>query len=388
MKITCSYKDLSVVLSSMASVVEDAMSSEDLKNVIFRVYKADNTVELIGINNIITYKVQLEEGSYTTEIDESEYKDTGYAEIQVKSKELNSFLDTFKSVRRTRVTDVEFETVKNKVKVTVKESDVDTGHEYCSNWVLDNIPIKPNMLSSINLEVPEQLKQLDVPAIGLYVSSLFPVMQNGANLYSKLAFGDNSVVAFSTSSTTMMRNFIGDDFTNFCLSYRALSFIKGAVCAEQLVEYAKTDERICFKMGNSVAFVRYEHKMPNYEIYEKMINRSHAIVLDRQYFKDVLKRLSLIDESIVFTVKPDEEMVEVKNSKFNQEIPILQQKAMSELGTIAFKVLPKVFTNAIIGDDNAFSNSVFMYIEPLDNGGYSLTFSDDSGSWNSVARIR
>lgn len=388
MKITCSYKDLSVVLSSMASVVEDAMSSEDLKNVIFRVYKADNTVELIGINNIITYKVQLEEGSYTTEIDESEYKDTGYAEIQVKSKELNSFLDTFKSVRRTRVTDVEFETVKNKVKVTVKESDVDTGHEYSSNWVLDNIPIKPNMLSSINLEVPEQLKQLDVPAIGLYVSSLFPVMQNGANLYSKLAFGENSVVAFSTSSTTMMRNFIGDDFTNFCLSYRALSFIKGTVCAEQLVEYAKTDERICFKMGNSVAFVRYEHKMPNYEIYEKMINRSHAIVLDRQYFKDVLKRLSLIDESIVFTVKPDEEMVVVKNSKFNQEIPILQQKAMSELGTIAFKVLPKVFTNAIIGDDNAFSNSVFMYIEPLDNGGYSLTFSDDSGSWNSVARIR
>jgi hypothetical protein len=372
----------------MASVVEDAMSSEDLKNVIFRVYKDDNTVELIGINNIITYKVQLEEGSYTTEIDESEYKDTGYAEIQVKSKELNSFLDTFKSVRRTRVTDVEFETVKNKVKVTVKESDVDTGHEYSSNWVLDNIPIKPNMLSSINLEVPKVLKQLDVPAIGLYVSSLFPVMQNGANLYSKLAFGENSVVAFSTSSTTMMRNFIGDDFTNFCLSYRALSFIKGTVCAEQLVEYAKTDERICFKMGNSVAFVRYEHKMPNYEIYEKMINRSHAIVLDRQYFKDVLKRLSLIDESIVFTVKPDEEMVEVKNSKFNQEIPILQQKAMSELGTIAFKVLPKVFTNAIIGDDNAFSNSVFMYIEPLDNGGYSLTFSDDSGSWNSVARIR
>lgn len=31
MKITCSYKDLSVVLSIMASVVEDAMSSEDLK---------------------------------------------------------------------------------------------------------------------------------------------------------------------------------------------------------------------------------------------------------------------------------------------------------------------------------------------------------------------
>ena len=167
MKITCSYKDLSGVLSSMASVVEDAMSSEDLKNVIFRVYKDGNVVELIGINNIITYKVQLEEGSYTTEIDESEYKDTGYAEIQVKSKELNSFLDTFKSVRRTRVTDVEFETVKNKVKVTVKESDVDTGHEYCSNWVLDNIPIKPNMLSSINLEVPTELKQLDVPAIGL-----------------------------------------------------------------------------------------------------------------------------------------------------------------------------------------------------------------------------
>lgn len=389
MKITCNYENLVGVLSNIAIVVEDAMSSDDMKNIIIRVYKETGVVEVIGVNQIITYRVELENGSYFIEVDDSEYKDNGVAEVQVKSKELNAFLGTFKSIRRTKVTDVELSTVKNKVSVTVVETDVDTGREYRSNWMLDNIPIKVNMLSSLNLTMPnEETEVMDVSAMMLYTSSLFPIMQNSANLYSKLVFGENYVVAFSTTSTTLMKNFLGGVFKNFCLSYRALSFMKSVVCNEPAVEVAKTDERICLRMGNSVAFVRYDAKMPNYDMYEKMIEKNHAIVLDRQYFKDVLKRLSLVNESIVFTINMETETVEVKNSKFHQELPILQSKAMHELGEVTFKALPEVFNKAIIGDDAAFSESVFMYLVPQEKGGYTLIFADDSGSWNSVLRTR
>lgn len=389
MKITCSYENLVSVLSNIAIVVEDVMSSEDMKNVVIRVSKETGVVEVIGVNQMITYRVELENGSYSVEIDDSEYKDNGVAEIQVKSKEFNAFLGTFKSVRRTKVTDVELETVKNKISVTVVETDVDTGREYRSNWMLDNIPIKVNMLSSLNLTMPEgETEIMDVSAMMLYTSSLFPVMQSGTNLYSKLVFGENYVVAFSTTFTTLMKNFLGGVFKNFCLSYRALSFMKSVVCNEPAVEVARTDERICLQMGNSVAFIRYDSKMPNYDMYEKMIEKSHAIVLDRQYFKDVLKRLSLVNESIIFTVNMENEVVEVKNSKFHQELPILQSKAMHELGEVSFKVLPEVFNKAIIGDDAAFSATVFLYLVPQEKGGYTLIFADDSGSWNSIARLR
>ena len=156
---------------------------------------------------------------------------------------------------------------------------------------------------------------------------------------------------------------------------------------EQLVEVAKTDERICLRMGNAVAFIRFDTKTPNYALYESMIQKNHAIVLDRQYFKDVLKRLSLVNESVQFSVNAEDGVVEVRNSKFHQELPILQTKAIEELGTVSFKILPEVFNKAIIGDDATFSQLVFIYFEPQEKGGYNLIFADDSGSWNSVARV-
>lgn len=389
MKITCNYDSLVSVLSSIAVVVEDSMNSEDMKNVIIRAYKDNGVVELIGVNQLITYRVELPIGCYSVDISEEEYKDNGVAEIQVKSKELVSFLSSFKSIRRTRVSDIELETVKNKVVVTVNEADIDTGKAYKSHWRLDNIPIKVNMLPSINLEVPtSDLIPIDVSAILLYTSSLLPIMDNGANLYSKLVFGQDNVVAFNTTFTTLMKNFLSGVFENFCLSYRALSFMKSVINSDTSVEVAKMQDRICFRIDNSVAFIRYETKLPNYEIYQRMIDKSHAFVLDRQYLKDVLKRLSLVNESITFSIDMDTETIEVKNSKFNQELPILQSKAMSELGKVSFKILPDVISKAIIGDDNAFSQLVYIYLAPQENGGYTIIFADDSGSWSSISRIR
>lgn len=387
MKVICNFDNLAMVLSNIALVVEDALSSEDMKNVIMRVHKQDTAVELIGVNQMITYRVALENGSYSVEAADEEYGDNGVIQIQLKSKELNSFLGAFKTMHKTKVTEVEFETIKNKISVTVVEEDIESGVQHRANWLFDSIPIKANMLPSINIAMPEETETLDVVAMMLYTSSLFPVMTATGNLYSKLVFSENHVVAFSTAFTVMMKNFLTGVFSNLTLSYRALSFMKSVVCNEQLVEVAKTDERICLRMGNAVAFIRFDTKTPNYALYESMIQKNHAIVLDRQYFKDVLKRLSLVNESVQFSINYEDGVVEVRNSKFHQELPILQTKAIEELGNVSFKILPEVFNKAIIGDDAAFSQLVFIYFEPQEKGGYNLIFADDSGSWNSVARV-
>ena len=111
-------------------------------------------------------------------------------------------------------------------------------------------------------------------------------------------------------------------------------------------------------------------------------------MLDRQYFRDVLKRLSLASDAVEVKIEANADSIVVQNSKFSQSVPITNSKGLDALGSVSFKVLPDVMNKAIIGDDSQFSNSVFMYFAPTQNGGYSLVFSDDSGFWFSVASIR
>lgn len=388
MKLTCDYEALVSMLTSVSTVVEDAMSSEELKNIIFRVVK-DTGVELIGINRMITYRCQMGIGDYSIVADDAEYSDTGVYYMQIKSKELLGYLGSFRSLRRTKVKDVILEVIKNKVQLTTVEEDLETGVELSSRWAFDNIPIKPNLLSAINLKMPEEGTYTeDTTSILLYTSCLLPIMQNGTNLYSKIVFGEDKVVAFNAAFTTLMNNVLGDVFKGICLSYRAISFMRNVLCDTPSVVVAKTAQHLCFKTENSEAFICYDNRIADYSLYAKLFTKDHAVVLDRPYFKDVLKRLSLINDAVEFHIPADAKSITVKNSKFSQEIPVYNSKGISELGGVSFKVLPEVLNKAIIGDDAQFSNSIFMYLAPTANGGYSLIFSDDGGFWFSVASIR
>ena len=389
MKLKCSFDSLTGTLSGVSSVVEDAMSSEVMKNIIFRVHK-DHKVDLIGINQVITYRINLPEGDYETEFDEAEFKDSEVYYMQVKSKELTAFLNTFKSVRRTRVTDVIIEPVGVKIKVTVLEEDLDGDGKHKSAWLFDNIPIKPNLLESISLKYPEDnIALVDTTSILFYTANLLPIMQNGSvALYSRLTFGGDKVVAFTASFNTLMTNVLPDTLKGISLTYRAIAFMKNVICNVPSVEVSRTDRHLCFRTDNAEAFIIYDTRMADYRMYLDMFKKDHAIVLDRKYFKDVLKRLSIVNDSVEFKISSSENIVSVKNSKFGQDIPILQTKGMDELGEVKFKILPDILDKAVIGDDSQFSDIIFLYLVPQQNGSSVLIFADDSGMWYSTASIR
>lgn len=400
MKLKIGYEALTATISSMAVVVEDTLNNDDMKAIIVKV-SSDKKIQLIGMNQMIIYKADLPEDSYEVEATEEDFNTNGVFYLQVKSKELTSFLNTFKSVRRTKVSNTVFEFEKNKIKLSVIEESLDTGDNYKSTWWFDNIPIKQALLKSIDVTIPKETVTMSTEPLQLYTSCLLPILQNSTTLNGMMQFGSDEVdedgnmvepsrvTAFTPTFNTLMANQLPDYFRGMSIYYRSILFLKNIVCAYDMVNVSRTDQFLCFSdEGKFEAFVRYTTRVADYRPYLQMFDKSHALELDRQYFKDVLKRLSLVDEQVEISVDESLLAISVRNSKFSQEIPVLREKNMAELGKISFRIKPEVLEKTIIGDDSLFSPTIFMYITPQERGGWTLVFSDDTGVWFSVARIR
>lgn len=388
MRVNFNYEKLLENLVDLSIVVEDSMSSEDLKNVIFRFEKDD--IKLIGKNQVITFKRTLPKDIYTLDISDEELKD-GVAYIQLKSKELIGYLNTYRSLRRTEVEDVEL-TLVNKLTVVCKviEKDLDNGRTYLSSYNFNNLNIPPKILNEISItdESEDAGELVPMTNILFYTRNLLPILKNDPkSLFGYLNFGDDdTVVGFNARFTTFMKSKLPKSFSGFKLSFRAISFIDKIFAGDAQVVCKKLDKYLYIysEETNSEAFITYLSDLPNYMMTKNLFVKDHAFVLDRMYLKDIIKRFSLADENIEFKINCDESVMEVKNTKFHQTIPILNQKALEEYNHISFKILPDTLNKLIIGSDDEFSPQTFVYYCPQPKGAV-LVFTDNSGEGNENA---
>lgn len=410
MKFTCDYLNLVQNLSDISTVAEDSMLKEEAKNIIFK-FDSDGSVTLLGIvPQMLIFKRFVERDKYRLEFTDTENQnfqaqlnESGVASslyFQLKSKELTSFLNSYKSVRRTQVDEVTFEiTDRGAIRCTVLEREKDDdgyvsddAKQHLSHWVFNNIPIRQNQLPDITITAPDgELVSVDNRCINLYTKNLVPIMQSGStNLYSSLACGEDYIVAFDGAFTALMANNqegFKDVFSNMCLSYRAVSFMDKVIAVNEDILVCKSDRHLYFKTSNSEAFITYTTNLPAYKAYADAFKKDHAVVLDRIYIKDILKRLSLVNESIEVTVDPETNLVNLKNSKFSQDVEILSSKAMDELGKIRYKIAPDKLTSCIIGNDAEFNYDVRIYFSRQSDGKkIAIIFTDGTGAWFSVLR--
>ena len=395
MRLSTSYEVLTSTLSNIASVVEDSLSSEEMRNVIFSC--SENEMKMIGVNQLITYRKRVELGDFRVVFsDEDKMSEDGSFYFQLNSKELTGFLNSFKGMRKTKPSDVVFETKHGGVKIeltVVEDSLADAGVKNVSQWTFDNTPINRSVFAELSRQLPADTAQWStVPTKTIlgYVANMLPIMtsEGNATLYNILTFGEDFVVAFNQRFNTLMQNILPAEFRNISLNYRAVSFMKSVICNSDIVEVSKTDTQLVFKTADSEAFVKFLTRLPSYKMFVDSYKEDHGIVIDRQYFKDVLKRLALVNENITLIINEETNEITVSNTKFHQKIGILQSKAMEELGEVHLKVRPQVFQQAIIGDDNQFSEEMCIYFVKGDNGGYTTIFTDFSKSWMSIAVLR
>lgn len=384
MKITCDYQDLTSSLTTMSGVIEDAMTSDDLKNIIFRITDGKK-FEFIGVSQLITYRLEFDSSKYQLDLEESE-QSIGIFYVQIRAKELLAFLNSYKSVKRTRVDKVVFSTRGNKVDVSVTEENLETALPTTCKYEYDNIPVKPNQSKYIEVKFDESVAQesLDTTAVSLYMMSLAPLVQSGTLMFSKMIFGEDKVVVFSASFVSLMNNLLPSAFKGVLLSHKAVNFLKTVICTSELVTVSKSANYICFKTSNAEAFVSFEEKLPDCKLYSALFVKEHAFVVDRYCFRELLRRLELSNDAVMLTINADS--LSVRNSKMNQEFPLLRSKNIEGIVGTTIKVMPEILDRALIGDDNTFSPECYVYISKTEKG-INLVFSDDGGSWFSVVTI-
>lgn len=394
------YENLLSNLLDISLVAEDAMSSDDVKNIIFKFTR--DSIQLIGVSRLVVFKRTLSPEIYHLEIDEEELDNNGYAFMQVKSKEIISYLSTYKALKKTKVESVELSLV-NKLTIVCKIAEVakeddesfgaDTaGKAYLSSYTFNNIAIKPNMIGQINMKADlSECATLPVLYILFHTRNMLPILKNDTSLFGQLVIGDDGVVvAHNASFTTYMGNVLPECFGGTKISNRALSLIDKLFSADETVQCKKVDNYIYIHSEdtNSEVFIVYDSKLPNYQMQRKLFVKDHRLSLDRVYLRDILKRLSLTNDSISVSIKCEDNIVDLKNSKFHQTISILDKAGLEEYSSINFKILPESLNKAIIGSDDEFSDELYIYFCPQPNGDMMLAFADNSDKWFSTVKVK
>lgn len=417
MKFTTKYEPLMDVLSDISGVVDDSLSTDANKVVIFQFIRGEerNLVKLIGVSSYIVVRKILLPDQYTVEFKDDDPISGDAMFCQVKSKELLGFLGSYSRLRKTEVEQVSFEMKRpGEVECQVvekerfSEDDIanlmysEGGEERLNRRMISSYVLKcalpsPSSIARVTVPAPEvEGVPLQKEFVQLHTQNLLPLMQNTTTSYGYLMFDEEHVVAFSNAYIVVMKNRLADTgiFSGVRLQYRAVGFLDRLVSNEADVEAAKQDNYIYLHTLTTEAFVLFDTKLSVYQKQLQSVTKDNVVTLDRIYFKDVLKRLSLVNDSVEVAIKPSMGVVTLSNSKFSQDVDINYQRGFADRESLVFRIMPDVLNKAIIGEDEKFvvenaqfGGDVFIYYCNKDNNNL-IVFSDCTDGWMSIARIK
>lgn len=422
MTITFKYKELVAILTEVATVIDESLANEDMKNIIFEIN--NGVLHIITTSTSIVYKRNVDEEIYTIEGNEDEYTledNNKVFRFQLRSKELLNFLNTYKNLKRTQAEEVKFVTKENLrvecyvvEKEIVKDTEEDTtedsneigfltekqetepkenkrkGFVSKSKWVFTSSVMKLSILNSIRQKVDDNAKEIEIKGtdIAYHTKNMLQVVSSKILTYSYTLFDKEYVLGFNPAYTTVMKNQLNKDgiFEDMKLSYKAIQFFDKILSKNEIIKVIKTETHLCVKTENSVSFIIYEVKMPNYKPYIDMFTKNFYISLDKLFLKDVLKRLSLLKETIEFDVDVPNRVINLSNSKFSQPIIINHSYNMDDRH-FKFKIMPDILTKAIscsnYEEDN---NELRLYYCPTETTTI-LVFTDAEDTWFTAAKV-
>lgn len=409
MRLGFNYDNLLTNLVDVSNVVADSLVPEDMRNIIFRV--TANSVTLIGATPIITFKKELSFEDVTIDISGDAVNEDGELYLQIKAKELLDFLNTYKSTKLTVIDEVilEYGASDMKLKCTVvestkTESEFDEVKSFSSQWVFDNLKIKPNVMPYVKLALPDEASMHDLPfsAFSIHTKQMLPILQSGTTSYSYIMFDRHYAFLLHSAFTMFMINQTEqytDVFAGVKFSQRIVNFIEkiASTSADDTIKVAKDDTYIYIRTSNKGdIYIKYDNKIVGYKQYLDMFKKDNCVVLNRFYLREVLKRLSLINDSIEFSIKPHENIITLKNSKFTQDIELINMKGFEGVDKVTFKIMPDILNKAIICDDlneAAGSDTVYIYYCNSGSNSAEIYFSDSLGvngenAWLTFVRVK
>lgn len=380
MKVRVSFTELQSVLGYVNTILSDKTVDERQKNVIFLV--GDNEATVVGYSALTFARTRL------TDVTSTDVEEGGW-DFQVKSSELNKIIASYSNLFKTKVEYIEFDSYKNKIRAIIHEEAIeeeDSRLAQTGSFLLDNIPMQEKVKQDIHMEFPQDTTSILRTDLVFYINPLFPLMSNDSSnsLVSKLNFSNDYVFVTSSYISSFFLNALPDAFKDITLGYSSVNFIKKLLDGVESIDVQRTKDYLCIESGMTEAFLRYQRVKVKHEPYVNRMNTDNGIVLDRLYFKDVLRRMLVSSQDGVAQMK--EVGLEVSNEGFSQIIPVNNKKG--DVDNLKFKLSVPVIVKTILGEDSEFPDEVFLYFVKTGPTGYLLYVKDKTNTWFSTVQVR
>jgi hypothetical protein len=379
MKVSVPFSDLNSALGYINPVLADKSVKPENKNVIF-IVTADE-VKIAAYNAFTMCRTVLNNAEVEDVFDMWQF--------QVKATDVNKIISAFSNLSKTKAEFIDFENEDVHIKVTVHEralKEEDSCLSQDSSFELQSSAIARKINEELLADFPESPVLYASGDLLLYLDPMVPMLTDDTSngIASRLNFAHDYVFVTSPSWSAFMQNKLSEEFHNLCLGYSSVVFFKKLCEGSENISIARTPTYLCIEVGNTQAFMRYKPVKVTYSAFVSKRSTERGIVLDRPYFRDVLRRMGAVDTDGKLSIISDSALL-VENSSFQQEIPLIKSKGADIVGT-RFNASISTLSNLLLGRDEVFSSTVFIYFVNTTRG-YMLFLSDSTGAWFTTAQV-
>lgn len=410
-KFSLSLAELNSALSIGRTILGDKAASADSKFTVFTA-SADGDVSFAVYTPLGIVRKALD-------VTDADIEGTGW-QFFVNFNDIAKIADVFGNLSITRVDSITFSQHERVVQVEVNEipASDDIGNEYSNTTVyrINALGTHTQSAEAVSREVPEPASEINAFQMTLIFKSLMPVMSHDANasassnmfMTDKHIYVQNSTM-FSLFENTLPKELYGE---GTAFSYTTVSALRAM--GELVLSDAAPDElseaslplsiietsagRIEYFVvshGGVDLFIKpRSNKLPSIEklvapMSDEGTGKDTGIVVNRQYFENILKRLAFDDKNAVFSMSSEEHRMIAETKAIKQPVPLANFRG--DIDDIEFRTAPAVLSKAILGDTSTFSEvseNLFLYFAVSGKRrGYTLYVMDESGAWMSFLSL-
>lgn len=405
MQVSIKYDVMEKALSTLMPIVNDKLLAEDLKNVTLHI-KGDKA-KLVATSTQITSAVDVAISDLEyTEFDIVDVTEDGEKEIfiQMRAKELDNILSTFKGLKRTEVKKITLNVDETSIVMDVYEEASDKEmpnadkYSRVTKFRLVRLRIRGILLDEIKSVQTKPLSNVEIPSaeLLLYINPLLPNIKNEKrDTFNTINYSEKYIYTSSSSYVAVMHNDFEDGLGVACINGFRLQnskadFLKSFIGDVEKVEFTKSElERggvlltVC-KQG-AIATLKCPDMSKVRDISAEItdLGELKGIEIDKVYLLDVLKRVKLSSDVINIEVDTLNRVMKLKTKSVVQELPILANNGSE--GVYKFTLKVDVIDSLIFAHTSVFPNTLRMAFKNEGNT-VTLVCSDESGLWQTVIK--
>lgn len=398
MVIRTSVSVLENAIVSLKAVLADKLVGEDMKNLIF--WYRQGVLKLVANNIYVTCLSEV-----STEVEG--FPSDENILIGVKAKELFGILDAYKSLKRTKATDIVFDIMDTVIKMTVSEEPISDTMQFAdkyyktATYYLSKVKIveriKNDIVSTATIPNGVNISRSDVLP---YFDALVPFITKDTrdSVATRMNFINNYIYTTPNKFVAIMKNNIGaEPLSEFVATSTVAQFMQSFFSLCEVTQVARKEQEgyILISLSNDVAeaVIKVYNSSKAFNLSKYLEMPSDGVGVDKYFLIDTLKRASLANEDVTVTIEPNADM-KITSKSFSLEVPVLVSRFEAlQLEKCCFSISAELLSNLIFSHVAFLGDLTFIYIAQVEDT-WELTVTDNtkledgSKTWWTKVRLR